>query len=643
MPYAFECWDLTSHPVPPRTLLFPLEPIGIGSPFVESLTSYISRLAEVHAATVSDLVGYVLAKCAPRDGPIVSAHACDYRMGSGFHPGIHAINGLAEEARRWIAVAETATGRTGLRFLTLRPLKQVFCKQFLSRDMQAWCAACFADWRREGLPLYLPLSWNLRMVGVCAKHGRPLEDTCPDCGKRFGQLYTRARPGYCSRCRCWLGRSTSSRPQPSQEPSYDDQLWVAASAAGVLASMPEFEEDHLRDILRENIAALIKQAANGNQRVFSDLAGLPDNAVCGWIAGAHRPRPDQLFRICRRLRVPVAELLRRDGAWTLPTEIAAAGLAAARRGVWRDDPEMLKAALLNAVKEDPPPSLAHVAHRLSYRTCAPLKRLDPKTCRQITLRYRTFRRRLGNGEKCAPEQIETRLRESLALERPIPVTRIAAEFGYQTTCVLATQFPNLCRAIARKELRNRRMRRAQLRAGLISAIREEPPPATAALARRLGCSHGYLTYYFPALCRRLLEARKAWKVTEREAIQRRIESAAAEMPGASVPAVCRATGIKQLFLYIHFPVLYKQIVSGFIARRDALREHRLAALRDDVRKAVAELMQRGSHPTVNNVIPFLREEAGRDWKRIRQEIDRVIRERTGDSGSITLPDGKVMG
>ena len=61
---AFESWDLTKPQVPKRSLLHPLEPIGIGTPFVESLTSYIARLAEVHAVTVSDLAGYVLAACA---------------------------------------------------------------------------------------------------------------------------------------------------------------------------------------------------------------------------------------------------------------------------------------------------------------------------------------------------------------------------------------------------------------------------------------------------------------------------------------------------------------------------------------------------------------------------------------------------
>jgi len=49
---------------------------------------------------------------------------------------------------------------------------------------------------------------------------------------------------------------------------------------------------------------------------------------------------------------------------------------AGRRGVWRDDPETLKASLLKAVEEHPQPSLAQVAYGLNYETCAPLQRLD---------------------------------------------------------------------------------------------------------------------------------------------------------------------------------------------------------------------------------------------------------------------------
>src|SRR5438105_13804339 len=42
--------------MPPRSRLYSLEPIGIGTPQTESLTSYISRLAAAHGVRVRDLV-----------------------------------------------------------------------------------------------------------------------------------------------------------------------------------------------------------------------------------------------------------------------------------------------------------------------------------------------------------------------------------------------------------------------------------------------------------------------------------------------------------------------------------------------------------------------------------------------------------
>lgn len=55
---TYEKCELDQPVFRPRTRLYSLEPIGMGSPFVESLTSYITRLAEAH--TVSP--GILLAK-----------------------------------------------------------------------------------------------------------------------------------------------------------------------------------------------------------------------------------------------------------------------------------------------------------------------------------------------------------------------------------------------------------------------------------------------------------------------------------------------------------------------------------------------------------------------------------------------------
>lgn len=471
----FEFWELTKTPIPKRTLLLPLEPIGIGTPLVESLTSYISRLAGIHAVTVSDLAGHVLANCAPPDAPIVSVSARHYRMGSGFQSGAHSINGATEDAGRWIAAVETATGRSGLRFLTLTPLKQVFCRQSLFRKAQAWCPVCFEDCGRSGLPLYLPLSWALRMVGICAKHMRPFEDTCPHCGRHFGPLDACNKPGYCSRCRCWLGQSASLQQEFGQEQCRSDQVWTAACVGDVLASMPELEEDHLGDILRENIAALGNKVADGNHRAFSVLTGVRADNAWGWLAGRHLPRPSVLFQICHRLQIQTSELLRRNGNWNAPAEIAAAGFATSARGAWRDDPDKMKAALLDALKEDPPPSLNEVALRLNYRTCAPLKRLDLSTCKMIVRRYRAFRRRwydtwIVRGREYTPHEIETILTESLARERPIPIAQIVAQLGHESAQRLRTHFPELCKAIAHKMAQDRRKSRERVRAALVNAI-----------------------------------------------------------------------------------------------------------------------------------------------------------------------------
>lgn len=47
----YDSCDLNKPSIPPRSRLYHLEPIGIGTPYVESLTSYIARLAEAHCLT----------------------------------------------------------------------------------------------------------------------------------------------------------------------------------------------------------------------------------------------------------------------------------------------------------------------------------------------------------------------------------------------------------------------------------------------------------------------------------------------------------------------------------------------------------------------------------------------------------------
>ncbi len=340
------------------------------------------------------------------------------------------------------------------------------------------------------------------MVSICAKHQRPLDEACPHCEQHFGPLYARAKPGYCSRCKGWLGQSASSRREQAEGQSDGGQRWMATCVGNVLGSMPRLDEPNLREILRENICALVRDVAAGNQRAFCSLTGSPGTAVGGWLSGQKLPRPDLLFQICSRLHVPASEMLRRNPTLEIPNEITARGIAAGTRGAWRDDPNRMRAVLQAALDENPPPSLNDVALRLNYHTSVPLRRLDPANCEKIALRYRAYRRRWNEtwtvGDmKCTPEGIEVILMESLARERPTSISRIAAALGYESPCRLRYHFPELCQAIARKQAQNREPQRERFRTALITAISEEPPPATESLEQRLGCSSGRLQYYSP--------------------------------------------------------------------------------------------------------------------------------------------------
>src|SRR5438046_5603677 len=49
---SFERWDMTEPLLPQTSALYALVPYGLGTPYVESLSSYMRRLAKAHAVHV---------------------------------------------------------------------------------------------------------------------------------------------------------------------------------------------------------------------------------------------------------------------------------------------------------------------------------------------------------------------------------------------------------------------------------------------------------------------------------------------------------------------------------------------------------------------------------------------------------------
>jgi hypothetical protein len=98
---------------------YAIEPIGIGTPFVESLSGYVARLAD--AVSVGNLVVRELSA-------LVSTPLFQSSQPDRFPPRFYAINGLGESAKKWVEALQFGTMRSDLRFLTLLSFEDLLWK-----------------------------------------------------------------------------------------------------------------------------------------------------------------------------------------------------------------------------------------------------------------------------------------------------------------------------------------------------------------------------------------------------------------------------------------------------------------------------------------------------------------------------------
>ena len=186
---AYDKWDITSPDLPPRSRLYPLEPIGVGTPLVESLTGYIARLAEAHCVSTFVLYSKEI------DALTGKGNIFSFRLEGNAGYSTHTINGRGIPAADFVRALESLTCRPDLRYLTLLPWADVLPAQGgLQRRPRAWCAQCLCMWQADAKPLYEPLLWTLKPVTLCTLHQQALCFLCPFCKRQNGILDPRTRP-----------------------------------------------------------------------------------------------------------------------------------------------------------------------------------------------------------------------------------------------------------------------------------------------------------------------------------------------------------------------------------------------------------------------------------------------------------------
>lgn len=619
----FDSWDCAPQVLPRRSRLYALEPVGIGTPFVESLSGYVARLADAHAVSVGDLVGRELSPAASK--PLISfgRFMKQNRANShGFHAQAHAINGFGESSKPWIDALERATLLTGLRFLTLSPFDGVFSRQGASRDMRAWCSRCYDEWRSNGEVVYEPLLWTISLLKLCPRHLKPLLEECPHCRRRSRPLTVYSRPGHCSQCQEWLGGSTAG---PSPEgglgavQAFDTALWRAESIGELLAIAPRLHDLSLHTVLTANLRACVDAVAEGHLDAFANECQVSRSAL--WLSGSHLPMIDTVLRICYRLGVPITTFLendsrRADAHWKRARQtVQSDRMVPARRSV-----ERVHHVLVRAAQEQPVPSLSEIARRLGYKGTERLYHVDRDLCKKLAAMYRQSGRshlwRKPGAERIS-EQVDLRQlpQQSLAQERPVSAHHIAARLGYVNDGYLQRKFPDLCRAIGQRIAAKNVERLVDMEMALQKALKEEPAPTLNDLRRWLGySSSASLRLHFPGLCEQILARRKAVREQWIAEVKRALQELHLEVPPVSQRSASKRTGLSYAYLKELCPEECAALGSRYVRWRHEASQLRKAQLTEEVREIVSQLHDQGRCPTVVRVMSLLRPNTLREWK-----------------------------
>ena len=541
---SYQVWDVTIPAIPPRSRLYRLEPIGVGTPYVECLSSYIARLAEEHGVTLKALLMKVIFPSQGQDFTRLD----HYRHLSQFWETCSSLNGSSSMARHWVAVMQSLTLCDRLRFLTMLTWSEVTAVSKLVRQRKAWCPLCYDDWRQGHQVLYDPLLWALKSVQVCPRHRRQLVTVCQLCQTTLPFLSPGARPGYCTRCAGWLGGASAGEEAGCTSIDREDsekRCWIAECVGELLAVAPDLTVVPQKEQIASMLSLCLDHYTQGNISVLARKMNVSPSCLWTYLRKGDIPFFDSLLQLCYTLSIPPLEFLTASslpGRSFLPMPVRAM-------------PEVARGKRNRIAQDD----IRHMWHEL-----------------------------------------ETLL-ASEEIARYPSLKEIAQWIGCSVN-TLRRHCPDLCRASAKRYKRKwvDDSVRLQMREALESTLASSDPVSLMAVARSVGCQPGTLRKYFPELCHAVV-ARYRGRFDDQRVQQRLQEVLASDEDVPSVSELARQLGYSAYLIWNHFTDLCKRISARYRAQKRKQHKERVRATCEEIRQAVLLLHNQGIYPAAKQV------------------------------------------
>lgn len=370
-----------------RSDLYSIEPIGLKTEVVESLSSYLIRVAYEHNVSVGHLFNKIIFTEMNKS----YLEQASTRGGNRFYEKGKTINGYMENAVEIVRIVELLTSRGDLTNLTLLKLKEFIPLRNLLKDTLAWCSDCIRNMEGNEEVIYYPLIWQLKPIKICKKHNRFLIDRCPSCKNTVDIIRRQMIPGCCPNCRSTLSQDIEYQRRNPAELKWD--LFVYENM-GDLLSIDENKTvvQDFKPIFLSKFNTINEAFFSNNVASFSRFLDIPKSTLRCWINGQNFPSLDNILKICFKFNIKILDFLLESLNLDVNIFQINDGEVIKNKTKQTRNPlnyDAIEKKLIELLSIDIPISMNSVA-RVIGRDRRVLYRNFPDLCKQISKRYYNY-------------------------------------------------------------------------------------------------------------------------------------------------------------------------------------------------------------------------------------------------------------
>ncbi|ALC88923.1 hypothetical protein AM500_03240 [Bacillus sp. FJAT-18017] len=370
---------LNEHAMDTSTL-YNLKPIGLGTAYSESLTSYLIRLSESHCISVGTLFNKFVSK--KLNKPYVNRSVkCG---GNRFFDGAKALNGVDKNSNDLINALEDLTYRNDLIYLTLQVWGNVFTNRELLKEYLSWCPYCLKEFENRHKICYMPLQWYLKPVKYCVVHQTALVDNCFNCNKKLPILHRSSNNNSCPYCKAKLTNIPFGFKEKIE--NIDREKYYSKNIADLIAITNTISNKLYRDIIKTRINKLEVQYTDINQISIRKELEIPKSTFYSWQKGLSLPTIRNILEICYSLGLSLQDFLFKENLIIQPILKSPVVVKIPRRKL---DHAKIEKSLQSYLEIAEPLSMVQISKDIQVAKRS-LYRIHPQLCKSLSQRYQEY-------------------------------------------------------------------------------------------------------------------------------------------------------------------------------------------------------------------------------------------------------------